>query len=145
MLGWLCKLATAACGGITRRVSNRMANKTQVTLVCDMIHKKETEAVATVPFAFDGYQYELDLCETDYAKMRGQVQNWSQHARSVNGQRLTRPKAKKPARSSNNGSAASKPEPSAVRAWAKNHGIKVSERGRIPAGVVEQYQADTAS
>ena len=26
-----------------------------------------------------------------------------------------------------------------IRAWAKEHGLAVSERGRIPAGVVEQY------
>lgn len=28
-----------------------------------------------------------------------------------------------------------------IRAWAKEHGISVSERGRIPANVVEQYEA----
>ena len=27
-----------------------------------------------------------------------------------------------------------------IRAWAKEHGISVSERGRIPASVVQQYQ-----
>ncbi len=27
------------------------------------------------------------------------------------------------------------------RAWAKDHGIAVSARGRIPASVIEQYQA----
>ena len=30
-----------------------------------------------------------------------------------------------------------------IRAWAKDQGIAVSERGRIPASVVEQYQAAT--
>jgi len=28
-----------------------------------------------------------------------------------------------------------------IRAWAKEHGLAVSERGRIPASVMEQYQA----
>jgi hypothetical protein len=28
-----------------------------------------------------------------------------------------------------------------IRAWAKSQGIAVSDRGRIPAGVAEQYQA----
>jgi hypothetical protein len=28
-----------------------------------------------------------------------------------------------------------------IRAWAKEHGLAVSERGRIPASVVEQYHA----
>ena len=30
-----------------------------------------------------------------------------------------------------------------IRAWAKDHGITVSERGRIPASVIEQYEAAT--
>jgi hypothetical protein len=30
-----------------------------------------------------------------------------------------------------------------IRAWAKGRGIAVSERGRIPASVVEQYQVAT--
>ena len=32
----------------------------------------------------------------------------------------------------------------AVRAWAKEHGIEMSERGRIPASVIELYEASTA-
>jgi hypothetical protein len=32
-------------------------------------------------------------------------------------------------------------DPAAVRAWAKSSGIKVSERGRIPADIVDQYTA----
>jgi Lsr2 len=30
-----------------------------------------------------------------------------------------------------------------IRAWAKDKGIAISERGRIPASVVEQYEAAT--
>jgi len=30
-----------------------------------------------------------------------------------------------------------------IRAWAKGQGIPVSERGRIPASVVQQYEAAT--
>ena len=30
-----------------------------------------------------------------------------------------------------------------IRAWAKDAGIEVSDRGRIPASVVAQYQAAT--
>jgi hypothetical protein len=37
--------------------------------------------------------------------------------------------------------AASRKRSGEIRAWAKDHGIAVSERGRIPAGVVKQYQA----
>jgi len=37
--------------------------------------------------------------------------------------------------------AASRQRSGDVRAWAKQHGLAVSDRGRIPASVVEQYQA----
>jgi hypothetical protein len=30
-----------------------------------------------------------------------------------------------------------------IRAWAKDQGIKVSERGRIPASIIEQYENAT--
>jgi nucleoid-associated protein Lsr2 len=30
-----------------------------------------------------------------------------------------------------------------IRAWAKDHGITVSERGRVRASVVKQYDAAT--
>jgi len=31
----------------------------------------------------------------------------------------------------------------AIRVWAKDHGIAVSDRGGIPGSVVERYQAAT--
>jgi hypothetical protein len=37
--------------------------------------------------------------------------------------------------------AASRERGGEIRAWAKAHGIEVSARGRIPASVLEQYQA----
>jgi hypothetical protein len=39
--------------------------------------------------------------------------------------------------------AASRDRSGTIRAWAKGQGITVSERGRIPTSVVEQYQAAT--
>jgi len=41
--------------------------------------------------------------------------------------------------------AASRQRSSDIRAWAKDHGMAVSERGRIPASVVAEYQAATAT
>jgi hypothetical protein len=36
--------------------------------------------------------------------------------------------------------AASRQRSGGIRAWAKDQGITVSERGRIPASVVDQYE-----
>lgn len=40
---------------------------------------------------------------------------------------------------------AAAPRPAEVRAWARTHGVQVSDRGRIPADVVRQYLADVGS
>jgi hypothetical protein len=37
--------------------------------------------------------------------------------------------------------ASSRERSAEIRAWAKDHGIKVNERGRIPANVIEKYEA----
>ncbi|MFC6903435.1 histone-like nucleoid-structuring protein Lsr2 [Nonomuraea dietziae] len=45
-------------------------------------------------------------------------------------------------RGGSRGSAAISREKTAeIRQWAKEHGLQVSERGRISAAVVEQYEA----
>jgi len=57
-----------------------------------------------------------------------------EHARKAG-----RSQGRRPART-----AASRQRSGDIRAWAKDRGLTVSERGRIPASVVEQYQAATA-
>jgi hypothetical protein len=45
-------------------------------------------------------------------------------------------------RSRGSGSAAiDRDQAAAIRAWAKKQGLKVSDRGRIPANIIEQYNA----
>ena len=39
-----------------------MAQKTVVTVVCDLPHDGEIEGNETVSFAFDGASYEIDVC-----------------------------------------------------------------------------------
>jgi nucleoid-associated protein Lsr2 len=39
--------------------------------------------------------------------------------------------------------ASSRERSETIRSWAKDQGIAVSDRGRIPASVVEQYEAAT--
>ena len=39
-----------------------MAQKTVVTVVCDLPHDGEVEGTESVSFAFDGNAYEIDLC-----------------------------------------------------------------------------------
>ena len=67
------------------------------------------------------------------ASSAGKIAPYIEHARKAGrgqGRRATR-------------TASSRERSGDIRGWAKDHGIAVSERGRIPASVVEQYEAAT--
>lgn len=84
-------------------------------------------------FEVDGTAYEIDLRTSNAATFRRQLAPFIDHAR-----RAGRGPRRRAGRT-----AASRERSPDIRAWAKNQGIAVSERGRIPASVVEQYQAAT--
>jgi nucleoid-associated protein Lsr2 len=87
----------------------------------------------TVRFGFGGAEYEIDLSTKNAAAFRKQVSPFIDHARKAG-----RGQPHRPVRS-----AVSRQRSGDIRAWAKDHGIAVSDRGRIPASVVERYQAAT--
>jgi hypothetical protein len=90
-------------------------------------------ADATLRFGLGGMDYEIDLSKKNASRFRRQIAPYIEHARKAGrGQR------RRPARA-----ASSRERSGDIRAWAKGQGIAVSERGRIPASVVEQYQAAT--
>ncbi len=108
-----------------------MATKTNVVLVDDL---DGSEAEESVKFGLDGVSYEIDLSSKNAAKLRKEFASYVSSARRVGG-RATRGRAAKPARGS-----ARKPETAEIRAWAKDQGYDVSDRGRIPAEIIEAYQ-----
>lgn len=92
----------------------------------------------TVLFSLDGVAYEIDLTAENASALRDALAPWVGAARSVSSRAA--------------GGAASSGGPrkrrrtgqqdySAVREWAKSNGYKVSERGRVPASVLEAYEA----
>ena len=95
-----------------------MARKVTVVLEDDLTGGP---AEQTVRFAFDGTDYEIDLNAKNAAAFGKHLALYIEHARRAG---RGRPAG-----------------PGDIRAWAKEHGLAVSERGRIPASVVEQYQA----
>lgn len=107
-----------------------MAQKVEVLLVDDI---DGGEADETVSFSLDGTTYEIDLSKKNAAKLRGGLEPFVAGAR----------KARKPAGRQVRGTrtAGSRERSAEIREWAKNHGIKVNERGRIPANVIEKYEA----
>jgi hypothetical protein len=107
-----------------------MAQKVTVALEDDLDGGPAEE---TLRFRFDGADYEIDLSKKNAAKFRKQLSPFVEHARKAGrGQSRRSPRT-----------AANRQRSGDVRAWAKEHGIAVSQRGRIPASVVEQYQAAT--
>jgi hypothetical protein len=90
-------------------------------------------ATETVAFAYRGVSYEIDLSVKRAAALDEALAPYLVKARRV------RTKPVPPRRA---GAKSSVPAGSReVRAWAKSHGIEVSDRGRISADVTRQYQA----
>ena len=105
-----------------------MAQKVTVALEDDLTGGPADE---TVRFAVEGAEYEIDLSAKNAGVFRKQLAPYIEHARKAG-----RAQARRAGRT-----AASRQRSGDIRAWAKQHGLAVNERGRIPASVVEQYQA----
>jgi hypothetical protein len=105
-----------------------MAQKVTVALEDDL---DGGPADQTVRFGPDGAEYEIDLSSGNAAAFRARLAPFTECAR-----RAGRGSRSRPARS-----ASSRERSGDIRAWVKNQGIAVSDRGRIPASVIEQYQA----
>jgi hypothetical protein len=116
-------------GGHIPKWENQMAQKVQVLLVDDIDGGTADE---TVTFGLDGVSYEIDLNTANAAKLRDALAPWTGHARKVSG---------RAARSAAPRSRSSRGDAQAIRDWAKAHGHKVSERGRISAEVKAAYEA----
>jgi hypothetical protein len=106
-----------------------MAQKVTVELEDDL---NGGPAEETVRFGVDGSEYEIDLSKKNAAAFRRKLAPFIEHARKAGRghRRLGR-------------TAASRDRSGGIRAWAKGQSIAVSERGRIPASVVERYEAAT--
>ena len=105
-----------------------MAQKVQVLLVDDL---DGGEASETVSFSLDGTTYEIDLSTDNAGKLRKDFAQYVDHARKGGGGGRRRRARSGPGR-----------ERSAeIRAWARQRGHKVSERGRIPAQIIAEYEA----
>ncbi len=104
-----------------------MAQKVNIVLIDDI---DESPAAETVSFALDGKDYVIDLNEKNAKKLRDALAPFVAHARRGGGASGSRRR-----RSSDRGNAAE------IRAWARENGYDVPERGRIPADINSAYAA----
>ncbi len=89
-------------------------------------------AAETVMFGFDGVTYEIDLSERNRARLQQDLAPYVAAGRLVSRSRRRSGSGRQPA---------PRTDRAAVRAWAKDNGMKVSERGRISAEILSQYEA----
>jgi hypothetical protein len=90
----------------------------------------------TVTFGLDGREYAIDLTSRNAAALRKAFDVYVKNGRRVGGRRTRGSGSSSPSHSSSNGA-----DTRSVREWASKNGFQVSARGRIPANVVEAYQA----
>ena len=111
-----------------------MAQKVTVTLVDDL---DGSTAEETVEFGLDGATYTIDLSGGNAGRLREALDEYVEHARRAGGRKRLAGKqvAGRPPRPAS----ADREQNQAIREWARKQGMKVSDRGRIPAEVLDAY------
>lgn len=109
-----------------------MAKTTVTHITDDLDGSKDATEVA---FSFEGVDYTIDLSKKNAAAMARALKPYLDAATKVGG-RGTRSR-----RANSSRAVAPRRDLAAVREWARGQGFEVSDRGRVPAAVVEQYDA----
>lgn len=107
-----------------------MAQHFQTRYIDDLDGADLGETANTILFAFDGKDYSIDLSDENAEAFRQAIAPYIEA-----GRRVTSARAKKP-RARSGGS-----NTKAVREWARANGYDVSDRGRIPADIMDAYAA----
>src|SRR6266700_2043847 len=106
-----------------------MARKVSVVTTDDLDGSPDA---GTVSFGLDGVSYEIDLAPANKTRLADSVAPYIAAGRKVSrGRRGRAPQLAEGGRV----------DRSAVRAWAREAGLAVSERGRISTEVMIQYEA----
>ncbi|MCW2859083.1 MAG: Lsr2-like protein [Actinoallomurus sp.] len=109
-----------------------MAQETIVRLLDDIDGKPADE---TVSFSLDGTTYEIDLRTKNADKLRKVFAPYVEKGRKGGVRRAGRG-AGRAGRTTHNRERAAD-----IRGWAKDHGITINDRGRIPAEIVQAYES----
>ena len=105
-----------------------MSRRVSVIITDDLDGSENAE---TVPFGFRGVAYEVDLGKKNQAKLEKALAPFIEAGRKApaGGRRRIA-----------SGAGGPSADPTAVRAWARTAGLKVSERGRIGADIMRRYE-----
>jgi hypothetical protein len=118
----------------------RMAQQVNVKFVDDL---DGSDAAGTVSFGLDGRAYEIDLSEDNAARLRDSLEAFVAAARKSGGATGAggRRAQKMTATSGPRSQPLDREQTAAIRAWARQNGHQISDRGRIPKTVVDAFQA----
>ena len=116
-----------------------MAQKVTVSLIDDLDGDKADE---TVEFGLDGKSYEIDLSTGNADKLRDALASYVAAARRPGGRRRSGGAAASTASAAARRPSVDREQNQAIRDWARKRGMKVSDRGRIPADVLEAYHQE---
>jgi len=117
-----------------------MAQQVNVKFVDDL---DGSDAAATVSFGLDGRVYEIDLSDDNAARLRDSLASFIAAARKSGGSTTTgsRREQKMTVSSGPRPQTLDREQTAAIRAWARQNGHQISNRGRISKTVVEAFQA----
>lgn len=116
-----------------------MAQRVQVILVDDLDGGQADE---TVKFGLDGFAYEIDLSHDHAGTLREALSDYVTVARKT-GRYSTSTKAVSPNTAPRMRATIDRAQNKAIREWAAKQGKKVSDRGRIPQHIVDEFHAGT--
>ena len=146
----LCHTGRVASGIFMKQVPRRLflslvtvvesggtlAQRVITQLVSDLSGDEVVEGKGeTVEFSYRGTSYTIDLTDKEAAGFDKAIAMYIEHATRVSSPRR-RTAAPVPS-----GTGRSRGELQNIRAWARENGYEVSERGRIKTEVVEAYHA----
>lgn len=111
-----------------------MAQRVVIQLVDDIDGTEiEQGKGETIVFALDGTTHEIDLSDSNAKQLRSILEPYVAKGRKVTGTPAPQ------RRRNTGGSGRSKEELEAIRAWARDNGYEVADRGRIRSEVQDAY------
>lgn len=109
-----------------------MATIIRESLVDDVAYAQdpETEVPAdeTIHWSLDGREMSMDLSAANAEAFRRVVAPWAAISKTIGSKRRR--------------TAMHRRRSAEIRSWAGKKGIKIGDRGRIPASVIAQYEAE---
>jgi hypothetical protein len=117
-----------------------VAQRTTVVVTDDL---DGSEGAETFAFAFEGIEYEVDLGQSNAKKLKKALDPYIKAARKTGGKQLGGRRSSGRRSSASSGRSSSS-DTAAIREWARSQGLQVSERGRVPQALRDQYAAAKA-